>query len=92
MNTLNFDKEFTVIECCECSGLFAVTTRFKINLLENKQSFYCPNGHSQSYTKSTADKLREELSAKDLALSILRTENEQLLKGKSKRGRGRPRK
>jgi len=92
MNTLKFEKEFTIIECCACSSLFAITIKFNKNLLENKQTFYCPNGHSQLYTKSTAEKLQELLAAKDLALSILQTENECLLKSKSKHNRGRPRK
>ena len=30
---------------------------------EDGKSFYCPNGHSQSYTKSEADRLREQLEA-----------------------------
>jgi len=49
------------IECCSCHVLFWVTKKHKAKLQDNKKTFYCPNGHSQSYTgKTDAQKLKEE--------------------------------
>jgi septal ring factor EnvC (AmiA/AmiB activator) len=56
------------IECCRCGCTFAVTAPFLANLLKTKQSFYCPNGHSQSYTESTEERLRKELAEKERSL------------------------
>ena len=53
------------IECCNCGILFSISSTFNANLKQNKQLFYCPNGHPQSYTKSTADILRERLDKKE---------------------------
>jgi hypothetical protein len=68
---VNIDTQlaFETIECCNCGVIFAVLDDFKRNLHKTKQSFYCPNGHSQSYTESTAEKLRKELAAKEQALA-----------------------
>jgi len=57
------NKDFSVEECCKCSCLFGITTALLTNLKETKQTFYCPNGHPQSYRKSTAEELREQLKA-----------------------------
>ena len=54
-------KDFTKIECYKCGTDFLVTNEFNSNRLKDKESFYCPNGHSQAYIKSTAEKLQEKL-------------------------------
>lgn len=61
--------QFETIECCECGVIWAVLDDYKRNMHKTKQLFYCPNGHSQSYTESTAEKLRKELAAKEQALA-----------------------
>lgn len=50
-----------LIECCKCGVGFWVTAQFDQQRLKDKQSFYCPNGHGQSYTESEADRLRRQL-------------------------------
>ena len=52
-----------LIECCECGINFAVSKDFNYNLHKNKQSFCCPNGHSQSYRESTAEILQKKLDS-----------------------------
>lgn len=61
--------QFETEECYKCGVLFAVTRDLRENWLRDKTQFYCPNGHPQSYTESTADKLRKELAAKEQALA-----------------------
>lgn len=48
-------------ECITCGVVFCVTQNFDARRRQDKASFYCPNGHSQAYTVSEADKLRKAL-------------------------------
>lgn len=57
------------IECCNCGVLFQVSATLNANWLKTKQTFYCPNGHPQSYIKSTEETLRERIEYKDRAIS-----------------------
>jgi hypothetical protein len=57
----------TVI-CCECSVPFAMPQQLKQHLKDTGNSFYCPNGHSQHYTRSTVQKLKDEIAEKERAL------------------------
>lgn len=43
-----------VQDCCSCGVVFAVGKKFDARRRDDKQSFYCPNGHAQSYTGPTA--------------------------------------
>ena len=54
--------EYKVEECYKCGVRFGMTKRLHETLQKEgpQQSFWCPNGHSQVYTESTADKLRRE--------------------------------
>lgn len=50
--------------CCACGVLFGVEVGYDNRRREDHKSFYCPNGHSQSYTGPTeADRLKEQLDA-----------------------------
>jgi hypothetical protein len=57
------------IECYKCGVIFGINRNFNKKLRENTNSFYCPNGHSQAYVKSTADRLSEELERKNRSIS-----------------------
>lgn len=46
--------------CPECGVRFGVPVGFTENRRKDKRSFYCPNGHSMSYTESVEEKLRRE--------------------------------
>lgn len=45
-----------------------VPERLRKEFLETKKPFYCPNGHVQSYSKSSLDILREQLEQKERQL------------------------
>lgn len=80
---------FELQECCNCGIQFLITNAFGNNLRETKQAFHCPNGHSQSYRQSDADRLRKELADKksqyDIAQSRIRNLTEQINQPKPKR-------
>ena len=43
--------------------LRAVAYGWRQEKLDNGEGFHCPNGHARVYSKSTVDRLREELAA-----------------------------
>ncbi len=48
--------------CCNCGMLFAMPEDVRARRINDHALFYCPAGHSQSYSsKSEAEKLRDEL-------------------------------
>lgn len=57
--TLRFEQQ----DCCNCGVTFFVPEALQEEALRTKRSFWCPNGHSQSYTTNEADRLRKELAA-----------------------------
>lgn len=63
------EHEFITEICCNCGCVFAMPKEMQTRFKANKQTFYCFNGHGQSYTKSTAEILQEKLtySERDLA-------------------------
>ena len=63
-----------------------VTSQMALNFKKTKQRFFCPNGHGQSYTKSTADELAEELDTAKARIRNLETDLRVALAPK-KRGR-----
>ena len=50
------------VECFKCGVLWYVSSDLHSNWKRDKATFFCPNGHDQHYTKSTADLLTEELA------------------------------
>ena len=49
-------------ECCNCHCMFGITTDMMNRLRINHRSFYCPNGHPQSYLhESREEKLKRQL-------------------------------
>ena len=65
---------FRKIECCDCGVLFSVSSNLDVKWRETQKRFYCPNGHSQSYTKSTANYLKEEIDEKNKKIFSLEKE------------------
>lgn len=60
--TLTVEQKLVTEECCGCNILFAMTEDFQRERRRDKRTFYCPNGHSQSYVGKTEEqKLREQL-------------------------------
>lgn len=61
--TFNVDANIDLVTetCINCGVIFALPSELKKHRLENKQNFYCPNGHSMVYTESEAERLRRQL-------------------------------
>ncbi len=70
--TLNATLEIVMEECIECGVKFGMTSTHHTWVRENKKTFYCPNGHSMSYSKGEADRLRDIIAEKDRSLAYLR--------------------
>lgn len=62
MSQFAANQWFEVEHCCSCRMAFAMTTDFQRARLADRKSFFCPQGHPQSYTGPTeAQKLKTEL-------------------------------
>lgn len=58
--TLTASETLITEVCCNCGVLFAMPKYLQVKLRENREYFYCPNGHQQHYTgKSEAEEQRE---------------------------------
>lgn len=64
---LDFQNKIQTITCSGCGVVYGLPYGFIDNRQQDKQVFYCPNGHRQQYTKSEADKLREQLTQEKAA-------------------------
>lgn len=58
---INHELVLTTMNCCICGVVFAMPEHMRARAQENGNSFYCPNGHSQSYSESESDRLRKKL-------------------------------
>lgn len=54
---VTFERE----DCCSCGVTFFIPADLRARRKNDAQSFYCPNGHGQSYSKSEADQLRAKV-------------------------------
>ena len=64
MKTITYEEKLTLvsIECCNCGVVFAMPEKLQERLINNHNTFYCPNGHGMNYNgKSKETKLKEEL-------------------------------
>lgn len=89
------EKEFNIVTCCVCGTDIPIQQELHKSLKETLRSFYCVNGHAQSYRKSVSDTLRERIddissqrdqAEKDLALAkAANIRLEKILKAKRKK-------
>ena len=70
--TMERQTTFVVHTCADCMIEFAITTGADYRYKQQGKGFYCPNGHSLSYGKSEADKLRDTLAAKEKELATVK--------------------
>jgi len=65
------NREFRAVElmqetCIRCGCTFWITKAHRDNLIQTKNDFYCPNGHSQCYRgedyKTTISHLKNNIS------------------------------
>ena len=80
---LTYTKQITIITetCCSCGIAFGLPSDFReVCLNHPSKSFYCPNGHSMSYTSSKEERLRREAEKKLAQVEEeLKIKREQLL-------------
>lgn len=84
---ITISKTYTTTECCTCGADVPITVDHIEQLKKSKRIFYCINGHSMSFTKSTADILQEKLNEKNKEISVLEGRIRDLEKPKKTRGR-----
>lgn len=77
---INNDQQFELQVCISCGCNFMMPIEMGQQLRKSKVSFYCPSGHSQSYTESEADRLRRQLEQEKASNKLLRETNERLRK------------
>lgn len=66
LQKIKIQRAFNLVTetCSACGTLYAMEEEIHKERAADKNSFYCPNGHSQAYTgKSETAKLREQLDA-----------------------------
>ncbi len=75
------ELHFDLVECFRCGIRFGLPSQYQTNRVDDKDIWYCPNGHSQSYTGKTT---RELL---DLAKEGLKKKQEECWEAQYKVGR-----
>ena len=74
MTYTKIDWAFDTQECCHCGVIFGVPEICGKNYRKTKQTFYCPNGHGQSYTESEAERLQKIINSKNTEIQNLKNE------------------
>lgn len=59
MATIAHTSTLVVTDCCVCGCLFGLPEQMNQEAIRTGRSFFCPNGHSQSYTRTTKAELEE---------------------------------
>lgn len=57
------------VDCCACGLVFMVPEDWEAERRKSGTGFYCPNGHSLTWGKSEADKLRERVASLEAKLT-----------------------
>lgn len=66
---LQFSFQFRTTVCCNCGISFAWDESTYERRINDKGTFYCPNGHPQHFTgESEAEKLKKQLARKEQEL------------------------
>jgi NMD protein affecting ribosome stability and mRNA decay len=60
MSTLQFTQQLETTSCARCGIVFAVPEWFNQDRRETHKTFYCPNGHSLTYTAKSEAELERE--------------------------------
>ena len=64
----NLQERYITTTCFDCGVAIAMPYSFMAQRRRDLRNFFCLNGHMQCYIESEADKVRKELSAKQLEL------------------------
>lgn len=60
--------------CISCGVVFAIPETLIDNLRRNSGFYHCPNGHSQGWAESEAQKLKKQLEAVQVQLRVSKCE------------------
>lgn len=60
---VNGSQVLAVMECPTCGVVYGLSETVRTKNKESGGSWYCPNGHTLSYTKTATAELREKLDA-----------------------------
>src|SRR6266699_806086 len=72
---ITYSRTMYVMNCCRCGIEFGVPNEWDTKRREDHGSFYCPNGHQQSYQgKTEAEKLAEKLETEKRSVTFWREE------------------
>ncbi len=63
MPVLAFAHEFNSVECADCGISFALPKHLHQRRIDDGKSFYCPNGHSNTYGETEVKRLQRVLDA-----------------------------
>lgn len=74
--TLERAQLLVVMDCPTCYVLFALPKRMAADHRRDGGSFYCPSGHSMSYTKTELERVRAELEKAQRAAIDAREERD----------------
>jgi peptidoglycan hydrolase CwlO-like protein len=75
MAKAEFAVELEIVTCYACGIVFAFPSLIMRRRLNDHQSFWCPNGHSQAFLgESEADKLTRELKRYQRQAELLQAE------------------
>jgi hypothetical protein len=97
---LTIKQTLTVLDCAACGMVFGISEEFESRRRADHALFYCPAGHSQSYTgpseaekqRQRAERLERQLANKDEDLRVTRASlvatKGQLTKVKQRADRG----
>lgn len=78
------------ISCASCGVAIWITSHNEARLRDSGETFYCINGHAQSFQPSNMDKLKKELASANQALSTVRN-HAQYLEQELARAKRKPR-
>lgn len=82
---ITLTKEYISEECCNCGVIFFMTNSLNKSFRNTKKTFYCPNGHGQSYSESTEDKLNRDIMYLNNKVFNLERENTALKAKKTRK-------
>ena len=66
---------FSRINCGACGVIFWIPDALHAERKEDKQTFYCPNGHPRAYHVSVSERLQQQLDLKEKEVARLKTDN-----------------
>lgn len=67
--TIRHELTLECVDCCVCGVTFTLPDKMMAQRRKDKELFYCPSGHPQQFTRSEADKLRDQLEEKQRQLT-----------------------